>query len=262
MSAFPSRSLRAITILCLGITLALPLAGRAAAAPVAVGYRDFGYSASGVSAPTGEKPQSKLWYADGSWWGALFSTASDAYNIYRLNSSTQTWADTGVVIDSRNAVRLDALWDGTRLYVATAGKTAGSSDNAQLHRFSYNPATDTYTRDAGFPVQIVSGGMEAGVIAKDTAGVLWFTYTRDSSVWVARTSGSDTTWLAPYAIPLDGAGDLTSDDESTVVSFGGKVGVMWSNQNDWAMYFAIHADGAPDSAWTRTTAVSRRPPPA
>ena len=80
MSAFPSRSLRAIAVLCLGVTLALPLAGRAAAAPVEAGYRDFSYSASGVSAPTGEKPQSKLWYADGSWWGALFSVPSDAYS--------------------------------------------------------------------------------------------------------------------------------------------------------------------------------------
>ena len=43
-----------------------------------VGYRDFSYSASGVSAPTGQKPQSKLWHNDGSWWGTLFSQASES----------------------------------------------------------------------------------------------------------------------------------------------------------------------------------------
>jgi hypothetical protein len=255
VSSIPSRSLRAIAALCFSLVVVLPLAGPAAAAPVTAGYRDFSYAASGVSAPTSEKPQSKLWYADGSWWGALFSIASDAYNIYRLNSATQTWVDTGVVIDTRNAVRLDALWDGTRLYVAAAGKTATSSDHAQLHRFSYNPATDTYTQDAGFPVQIVSGGMEAGSIAKDSSGVVWFTFTRSNAAWVARTNGSDTTWSAPYTIPVAGSNTLTSDDESAIVSFNGKIGVMWSNQNDWVMHFAIHADGAPDSAWVSNSAV-------
>src|SRR5512134_839999 len=33
-----------------------------AAAPVTVGYRDFSYT--GTTAPTGEKPQSKLWVND------------------------------------------------------------------------------------------------------------------------------------------------------------------------------------------------------
>ena len=36
------------------------------------GYRDFSYSTS-ITAPTGQKPESKLWYADGTWWGALWN---------------------------------------------------------------------------------------------------------------------------------------------------------------------------------------------
>ena len=241
-------------MLALVAVLIAPLTAPVSAAPVEVGYRDVSYSASGVSAPTGEKPQSKLWHNDGQWWGALFSLTSDAYNIYRLNWSTQTWSDTGVVIDARNAVRLDALWDGTNLYVAVHGKE-GSSEPASLHRFSYNATTDTYTRDAGFPVTIVSGGMEAGVMDKDTTGTLWFTYTRSNTVFVTRTSGSDLTWITPYVIPVSGASNLTSDDISSVVAYDGKIGVMWSNGNDWAMHFAFHVDGAPDSAWTLNTAV-------
>ena len=31
---------------------------------------------------------------------------------------------------------------------------------------------------------------------------------------------------------------------------GNKIGIMWSNQTDSAMYFSIHADGAPDGSWT------------
>ncbi|HEX7172798.1 MAG TPA: hypothetical protein VF365_09355, partial [Candidatus Limnocylindria bacterium] len=254
MSEFPSRWLQAGVALVLGATLFASSSAPVRAAPVEAGYRDFSYSASGVSAPTGEKPQSKLWHHDGFWWGALFSRASDAYNIFRLDWGSQTWSDTGVVIDTRNAVRLDALSDGSRLYVASAGKTA-SGDSAQFRRFSYNASTDTYTLDPGFPVTIVSGGMEAGVIDKDTSGTVWFTYTRSNAVYVTRTSGSDLTWITPYVIPVPGANNLTSDDISSVVAYDGKIGVMWSNANDWAMHFAYHPDGAPDSAWTLNTAV-------
>ncbi len=41
--------------------------------PVIVGYRDFNFDGGGVtSQPTEAKPESKLWYNDGSWWGILW----------------------------------------------------------------------------------------------------------------------------------------------------------------------------------------------
>ena len=43
---------------------------------------------------------------------------------------------------------------------------------------------------------------------------------------------------------------VASDDISSVIAFGpGKIGVMWSNQSQDAMYFAVHVDGAIDSTW-------------
>jgi hypothetical protein len=243
----------ASAVLVLLVSVAAPVLP-VLAVPVEVGYRDHSYAASGVSAPTAEKPQSKLWFADGSWWGALYSVSAGAFTIWRLDWASQTWSDSGVVIDTREAVNLDALWDSTHLYVASHGKSASGGD-AQMRRFSYNPTTDTYSLDAGFPVQLVSGGMEAGVIDKDTTGTVWFTYTRSNAVWVTRTNGSDLAWIPPYVIPTSGANNLTSDDISAVVAYDGKIGVMWSNANDWAMHFAIHVDGAADSAWTLNTAV-------
>src|SRR5919199_1413920 len=40
--------------------------------PVSAGYRDFNYGTT-ASAPTEDKPQAKLWWNDGRWWGSLFS---------------------------------------------------------------------------------------------------------------------------------------------------------------------------------------------
>ncbi|NNF56077.1 MAG: DNRLRE domain-containing protein, partial [Acidimicrobiales bacterium] len=226
----------------------------AAAAPVTAGYRDFSYGSS-VTAPTGQKPQSKLFFNDGSWWGVLFSTASDAFNVYELNALTQEWSDTGVVVEPRNSAQLDVLFDGTKLYVASGNKTASASQPTELRRFTYSSASRTYTLDSGFPANIVSGGMESGVIDKDTTGTLWFTYTRDNSVYVTRTDANDATWIAPYVVPTSGATGLQSEDQSAVVSYDGQIGVMWSNQNDDAMYFASHVDGAPDNAWLLNPAV-------
>jgi hypothetical protein len=42
--------------------------------PVAAGYRDFGFGS--LVAPTGEKPESKLWWNNGSWWGGALERAT------------------------------------------------------------------------------------------------------------------------------------------------------------------------------------------
>src|SRR4051812_21482126 len=68
--------------------LALLAAGPSAAS-AAAGYRDFAWSAAGVNGPSAEKPQSKLWYNDGLWWGNMFDVASGSWRIFRLDGTTQ-----------------------------------------------------------------------------------------------------------------------------------------------------------------------------
>jgi hypothetical protein len=154
------------------------------------------------------------------------------------------------VIDKRIQANADVLWDGSKLYIVSAGphsQTAG--DEAQLRRFSYNASSSAYTLDSGFPVTIVRGGMEAIVLAKDTTGTLWVTYTRGNAVWVARTTVSDSTWAAPFNLPVSNASNLTPDDISAIIAFDSKIGVMWGNQNTETYYFATHADGGADFTW-------------
>src|SRR5262245_52149660 len=54
---------------------------------VEVGYRDFSFGTNTLATPTGEKPQSKLWWNDGVWWGCLWDTAVHAHGIYRFDSA-------------------------------------------------------------------------------------------------------------------------------------------------------------------------------
>src|SRR5947209_8434701 len=105
-------------------------------AATTAGYPDFSYHYSGVTAPTGEKPQSKLWYNDGRWWGDMFNVASHTYHIFWLNQATQQWVDTGTVLDTRPATKADCLWDDAsgKLYVASGG----TGSDGKLFRYSYN----------------------------------------------------------------------------------------------------------------------------
>jgi PKD repeat protein len=225
-----------------------------------VGYQG-GSTSGGGSAITGEKPESKLWWNDGSWWASMFDATSQTYHISRLNRSTQTWVDTGTRIDNRPKSRSDVLWDGSHLYVAShvfasSSGTAAPGNPARLYRFSYNATTKTYSLDAGFPTQISNYSTEALTIDKDSAGVLWATWTQGSKVYVNSTTGGDAVWGTPFVLPATGASGLNADDISAVTAFRGtRIGVMWSNQVNSAVYFAIHTDGAARDVWTVRSAV-------
>ncbi len=223
------------------------------AAPASADVGMPGGSFTGTSAPTGEKPQSKLWFHDGAWWGSMFNPVTTDYEIYRLDGGE--WRSTGTLIDERSSSGADVLADGDRLYVASAGNTATTATHGpRVLRFSYDAAARRYQLDSGFPVTVTSGGMEAVVLDRDTTGTLWITYTRDNTVQVAHSTTSDASWTAPYTLPAGGATGLTSDDISSIVSYSGQIGVMWSNQSDSTMYFASHRDGDGDRSWTQTVA--------
>jgi hypothetical protein len=231
--------------------------------PGSVGYRDQSFSGSGI-APTGSKPESKLWWNDGSWWASMWAGSGNGFHIFGFTLATQSWTDTGVQLDDRTGTRADALWDGTHLYVAshvfsTCGcSTSSFGSPSRLYRYSYNGSTKRYTLDPGFPVQINNTRTETLVIDKDSTGTLWASWAQDSKVMVSHTVNlDDHVWSTPVVVPTTGASNLSSDDISSLVAFAGnKIGIMWSNQNDSAMYFAYHVDGASDSSWTTSAAVN------
>jgi hypothetical protein len=224
-----------------------------------VGYVDQSFT--GVSAPTGEKPQSKLWIAGGTWWGTLWDTASQDYHIFRFNPGSQSWTDTGVLVDERASASPDAFWDGTRLYVVSAGRSEGTGSQApRIYRFSLDAATQTWSRDSGFPVIIGNGGTEAVTLAKDSSGTLWVTYAQGAKVYLQHSvNGDDKAWTPRYQLPTpDGEADVTADDIAAVVAYdGNKVGVMFSNQQRQVMYFASHIDGTSDQTWSLEAAFAR-----
>ena len=222
-----------------------------------VGTVDFSYQAQGVKAPTGRKPEAaKLWFHDGSWWGVLFDRSRDAYMIYRFDWDADEWVATGQMVDDRNFSRADVVWDGSHLYTVSGGiDPASSKHRALLSRFSYDGARREWHLDRGYPFAITDGGAETFVADKAQDGQLWVTFTRSEQVYVTHSLTTDQDWTKPFPLPMAQSGDLTPDDISAVVAFDGAVGVMWSDQQDGAMYFASHRNGDDDQTWQFSTAI-------
>lgn len=231
-----------------------PRPAPAQAVPVQAGYRDFYFGKSVNNTPTGEKPQSKLWWNDGVWWGILWDPIRHTNTIHQFETAKQSWTSTGTAIDERSNSKADALWEGKYLYVVsnifthTPGPVE-DADAGRFYRYSYRSASKSYSLDAGFPVLVNNSISETLTLAKDSSGRLWVTWTEDGMVMINRTLGNDLTWGTPFALPVQD-NPVTKDDVSTILSFGGnRVGVLWSNQNDRVTYFAVHRDGNAAETW-------------
>ena len=258
---FALRSLLALLLACVGLTV-LPAAAQAA---TTVGYQGPSY-AGAIKAPSSDKPESKLWLAGGIWWADMWDTTSSTWHIFRLNVATQTWIDTGTVIDTRANTLADTLWDGTHLYVLSHVVTISTNESpvasktnqpAKLYRYSYDPVAQTYSLDAGFPVNINNNSSESIVLDKASDGSLWATWTQVSgnatngytnAVYYNETSGTDNVWGTPAVLPVAGA-TPSPDDISSVIAFGNRIGILWSNQLDDSFYWAAHTTGTPSTTW-------------
>jgi hypothetical protein len=243
----------ALAVLALALCFAGP-APNAYGDPGDVGVQDGSHS--GTSTPTGTKrAESVLWFNDGSWWADMWDATSQHFHIFRLDGAAQAWVDTGVLVEPRPNTHADVLWDGTHLYVSSHAfvndeEPAVTGFPSYLYRFSYDRSRRTYSLDAGFPTQINNVKTETLSLERDSTGKLWTTWQQGNRIMVNRTVGDDRTWGAPFALPTASA--VTVDDTSALIAFGGRVGLMWSDQtpaND-GMHFSVHQDGAADASWS------------
>jgi glycosyltransferase involved in cell wall biosynthesis len=266
-----------LAVLLSGLLAGTPVLAQTGTPLSGVGYLDFSYNPTNdpaiANSPTGEKPESKLWWNDGFWWGSLYNPTAGEYRIYRLNWGAQTWEDTGVALDTRDFTKADVLWDAannklyvvSHIYTALGARTTNVNDRGQLLRYTYDPTTQRYALDAGFPVNVNENKTETLVIAQErtNADNLWVTYVSrlppatDYFVFVNHSTDGGATWGTPFALAFPEA-TVSEDDIASIIAFedqgGPKIGVAWGNSLTDELYLATHADGQPaDSGWTLET---------
>jgi PKD repeat protein len=230
------------------------------------GYKDQAYGTGpGTDAPTADKPESKLWFAYQTWWADMWSDAAPVgHHIFKLDTATQSWTDTGVLIDSRANTQSTAVYDGNQVFIAShviasSSSKAVTGNPTYLYRYSYNGSI--WTLDQNMPVTVEPYSVESLTIDEGGDGRIWAAYTRGAKVYVTVTTGkgydSAVSFKTPWVPAVPGANtSLNADDIATVTATAaGGVMVLWSNQNDGAVYYGVHAKGAADTAFTGGSAV-------
>ena len=253
-SSFIRKVLLSFSLLAAGTaaTVSPARAQQCTSTPVDVGYRTVNYTGL-TGHPTESKPESKLWYNDGYWWGVLWDPNQKDHRIHRFDDANQCWISVGPMVDTRTQSAADALWDeaNQKLYISSRAKETNKTSDKKtyLKRYSYDSTTQTYSLDSGFPAVIQNDEVEALTIAKDSSGQLWAAWEISQKIYINRTVGSDNNWGTPFVLPVLG-NNVTADDICAITAFdGNKIGVMWSNQNDKKMYFAVHLDSKGDTDW-------------
>jgi hypothetical protein len=235
------------------------------------GFRDQAYG-GGAFRPTSEKPQSKLWYTDGTWWAGMFvyrttTPTRSEYYIHRLDRATDSWVNTGVMVDPRDQTHADYLWSeaAQTLWVASGydPTPGGTNDGTQVFKYTYDAGSNAYTKATGFPVVIpgtvstvtpaFQGGADAVTLARGASGRLWAVWTKNSKVKYSTSTDGGATWGTPANVPVQTntiRPDGDHGDISAVIRFGDHIGIMWSDHDtlptadDDGFYFAVIADAA------------------
>jgi hypothetical protein len=197
-----------------------------------------GYAIDSCSG-TDSKPQSKLWYLDGSWWCIIDSPAGNC--IFELVDKQWRRLETPVL--GGHDGRADALWDGKRLIVLMYYEKAPS----QLFEFEYDHHHRSYRPTAAPVPLVIAPGSETMVIDQDSRRRLWVSYIADKKVYVAHSEADHSHWNLPGEVLQD---SVSKDDISSVIAFGGHfVGVMWSDQKRDEFGFRVRADRDSLHAW-------------
>ncbi len=199
-----------------------PLGGPVGEVPGAP--ESFAFGEGGSPDPAGTGAQSRLWFNDGSWWGVFLTSSSADQRIFRLDAASLTWVDTGAVVDDRPYAKIDAQWDGERLLVASAGEEADERHALRVDRFSYNPASGEYRRNANFPVPVTAAGVTGATLARAADGRLWVAYRDGDRLILDHSLESDLSWHGPIALDV-ATGPV---DAVALAAVGRRIGLVWT----------------------------------
>lgn len=232
----------------LGATvLAAPLTRGAQPDPPANGFPSRPVFQVDVIAPTKDKPQSKLWFAQGTWWAWL--PVRGGSSIWRRTASgwqRQTALD-AVLRDLPGQADVWADASTVRAVLVEPKRIAVAS-------LRWETATSQY-RPLGEPLALPPGAeTETATLTRDGAGRLWIAYNANRRMWArASVSPDATAWTDPIEITMQSA---SADDICVVTALPGEIGVMWSDQEHDAVFFRRHANSAPPAQWKEIETVA------
>lgn len=216
-------------------------------------------------APTGERPESKLFYTpDNSWWAVLGDSGTGAvegHGVYLYKLVSHVWQPQFRLPDSDPWMKADTLFDAATntLFIALRDNRSASTNPRESQLYQYHYGLDgSWTLLSG-PTLITRQSPETLTLAKDSLDRLWVSWEQAGKIKVSFTQPGSTQFSSP-ATDIPAPNNVSSDDVSAVLSYDGpdgpRIGVMWSDQVSKRFLFAHRDDDAPldASSWSVETA--------
>ena len=171
------------------LPLFVPLAPGPAAA---TGYEMFPAASLSTGTVTGEKPQSKLWYHDGSWWAILYGPDGVAFYEH-LGTAWLRGTFVDAILASSGTS--DVKWNGDRLLVLVY------NSSPKYFEFTYDRSLRVWNLVSGFPVAVPKpSGAETMVLEQDSSGRAWVAVEGGGSIKAYCTTSADRrTWSSSCA---------------------------------------------------------------
>ena len=193
-----------------------------------------------ITAPTGQKPQSKLWYYDNNWWAVLSSAQGS--DIWKLDGNQ--WSKSFHLNDLKNAAADVLSIDGITHILLY------KSVNSILVSVEYDKKSGKYRfwkeRPDAVPVPLEAAG-ETATIAIDDAGRMWLASDDESEMHVRWSDAPYQVWSEPVTV----ASGTKKDDICAVTAFpNGDIGLLWSNQITKRFGFRLHKTGDAANKWS------------
>lgn len=201
--------------------------------------------------PTRDKPQSKVWYAQGSWW-AWLPYGEQGSRVWKRDSGGD-W-QSQVHLEEALAglpARADVWAQGPRTVAALL-----SGKNLAVAALRWDAIQERYELEKKSLSWQENAAVETVTLAREPGGDFWISYPLDlenSRKVVARRVSSD---LSSLGKKITLAAGLYKDEICAITSFDSGIGVMWSDQAREAVFFRRHIRTDPDSAWLPAETVS------
>ena len=193
-----------------------------------------------ISSNTGDKPQSKVWFHDETWWAVLPNM--DGTKLWQLVGSK--WVNVLHLSDSSN-IRADtrAIGNVTQILLYQGW-------NSQLVSVEYDDKNKKYVpwnlRPYAISIQLEKAG-ETATIDIDTSGRMWLASDDETKIHVRWSDSPYDNWSEPIVI----ATGISADDICAISTFpDGSTGVLWSNQKTKRFGFRKHTQGTNPKIWT------------
>jgi hypothetical protein len=193
-----------------------------------------------ISASTGEKPQSKVWYHDSCWWAVLPNHTGT--KLWQLENNK--WINKLHLSNSTN-IKADTKAMGNLAHILLY-----QGAETELVTLEYDTVSKTYkhwsNRQNPTKIQLEDVG-ETATIDLDSSGRMWLASDDETEIHIRWSDPPYNKWSTAITLVTG----ISSDDICITTAFpDGSIGVLWSNQNTKRFGFRVHKNGTSPEIWT------------